>query len=360
MIGQGIRPFKGLHLFVCGIFSCRAFCSNKFLFLFAFLLLLSSCGERILPTLGDGAEEDTGLPTYFETGDIILVAGGDVNRSTSPYPSHKISSFDPSTGSLKEELYSADSTELLWGAHITSDQRALAFTIDGPTDYVATLDPVSLGKGAMIITALSGATMRALVNIADGSWLVAEARNAIEKFNSSYANQTGNGFRMTSNLGYVNRIRAISGDRFMILQSQNGDDRPRVFNNANASSATVVNLGLSCGNNCDIHDVVELPDGRFVFSVMNSSYNSLLITNSSFVVQGELFKDEVNLPGPATMALIDTNNLLVCTYLNGNCEKITVSGNTGSISPISPFISHPIYSRNITDIVVVPEGFYEQ
>ncbi len=324
---------------------------------------LCSCGERILPNLDLPVEETTpeATQTVYEAGDIILVAGGSVVRSTSPFPPHTIASFNPTTGALKEVLYTADSTELLWGAQITPDNQSLVFTVDGSIDHIASLDPITLSKGVYLLDAtMSGATVRSLALLPDDSWLIAEARNAIEKYDSNLANLTGSGFRLTTSMNYINRILPVSSDRFMVFQSAHTDDRPLLYSNSNASSATVINLGLTCANNCDIHDAVELPNGNFVFSVMNASYNSLILTNSSFVVQGQFFKDEIALPGPSTMKLLDASTILVCTFLSGVCEKVIVNGNTGSLATTGTFINHPVYSRNITDIVVVPENFYDQ
>jgi|GEM_PF-4358436 len=321
-------------------------------------LLFGACGDRILPDLNQGGTTEPTLQSVIDPSDIILVAGGNTTRSTSPFPSHTIASFDQSTGVRKELLYTADSTEYLWGARVNTEKNKLVFTLDGSSDYLAALEPVTLSKGVFLISALlSGTTMRALAKLSDDSWLIAEATNSVEKFDSSLTNVSANGFRITTGLTQASRIRPISGDRFMIFQPAHTDDRPRVYANANAAGPTSVGLGLSCVNNCDIQDGVELPNGNFIFSVTNAAYNSLLITNSAFAVIGQFFKDELNLPGPGIMALLDNNYLLVCTTLNGNCERILINGNTGTLASPSPFIFHPVYSRNVTDIEVIPEDF---
>ncbi len=311
---------------------------------FSFAALVS-CGDKTF--LEDAVSV---AKVYIESGDILILSGGSVARTATPFPLHQIHAY-ASDGRYKGLINSANSTSFLMGMAFDLTGLNLIFTVDGSdrVDQVNIYDQNS-PTNYILDSNLTGATLRAVAVLSDGGTVVAESTTSIEKYDSS-------GVRVTTNFpitvtANVMKVRSISGGRFVIVNT-GGNDSPSIRNN-NGTSIGTVTMGLACGTNCDPSDILELPDGRFIISYQIAASQSLELYSSTFVRVGTLFLDTSVLQGISAMTLLDDGTILACSTTFNLCEKLLISGNTATRVGTTPFIDDVGKIRQPTDVVVVP------
>lgn len=324
-----------------------------FSFLLAGTLSVTSCGDDVIL---DEALRSTTEPvtepeaeTYFQSGDIIIVSGGTVARTASPYPLHTITQWS-STGAFIRTLASAvGTTTYFYAADLDANSTSLYYTID-TVDRIEKINISTLVATTHILdAALTGTTIRGVAVLSDGSVLAAESTTSIEKFDANLARVSVN-FPIVVG-ATIQSIKRISGNRFVVITTGNSD-YPRVYNN---DGTLVTNLtGLTCTTNCDPSDIVELSDGRFVVSYQNATYQSLELFDSSFAHVGQLYKDTDILRNPGAMSLLANGNIIACSTLYNVCEEISVSGSTGTRVGTSALIGDPSLMRQPTSVLVIP------
>jgi hypothetical protein len=310
-------------------------------------VLCFSCGDGVF--LDEALELPPAVTGYFESGDIIIVSGGSVARTATPYPLHTITQWS-SGGEFKRTLSTSPSTaSYYYGVDFAPDGTNLFFTIENVdrVDKVNTSDLVVTTH--VLDVNLSGTTMRAIAALSDGGVVVAESTTSIEKFDVNQA-------RVATNFPIVvgatiTQIKRISGDRFAVMATGN-PDYPRIYNNDGTAVTTLT--GLGCTTNCDPYDIVELADGRFVVSVQNTGYHSLELFDSNFNYIGEFYKDSSVLLFPGAMDLLANGDIVVCSTILNTCEQITVSGDTGSRVGTKALIGDASLMRQPVSIRVVP------
>jgi len=310
------------------------------------LVFLSvSCGDDAF-LYEDGLTQ--GGSGAVQSGDIIVVSGGNTASTTSPFPLHKIALFS-SDGEMKQFLAESTGGSYYFGADFSADGSSLYYTVDN-SDRVDSVDLLSLSSSTYLLDAnLTGNSVRSMATLSDGSIVVAESTTSIEKYDSSKTRVTTN-FPITVTAS-ITSIKTISSGRFVVLFS-GGTDNPRIYNNAGTLQGTI--SGLSCGANCDVYDIAELSDGRFVVSVQNATYQSLELFNSSFTHVGQLYKDATVLYNPGPLAELANGNIIACSLAFNTCEELAVSGNTASRVGSVPLISNVAAVRQPTKVLVVP------
>ncbi len=310
-----------------------------------FLQLASGCGQKQF------LADVFALDLLLKSGDVLVLSGGTVARTSTPYPLHQISAFS-SDGTFKSVLREASSTQFLMGMAFNSDPSELLFTVD-TTDRVDKLNiySPSVPSYHLIDVNLSGNTMRAIAALSDGGTIVAESTTSIEKFDSSTTRVTTNfPIVLTAN---IMKLRKISGGRFAAITTGGSPDSPRIYNN-DGTLATTVTLGLSCTTNCDPSDILELSDGRFLISVQNAALNSIELYTSSFVRVGQFYRDTTVLQGISALAQAADGSVIACSTFFNTCEKLQVVGDTGVRVGSRALIDNSTVMRQPTDILVVP------
>jgi hypothetical protein len=286
------------------------------------------------------------FPDEATSGDIIVVSGGTVASTATPFPLHKIALFS-SEGVFKRFLYEARTGEFLYGGAIDSITNDLLFTVD-TVDRVDKIDLSSFQRSsALLDTNLTGTTMRATASLSDGSVLVAESPTVLEKYSSAGVRASAP-FPITLPTA-INNIKAISGDRFVVTFTTNPDS-PRVYSNAGILLSTFPTTS-PCTTNCDPYDVVELTDGRFV--VNSRVTHGLYLYSSTFVYIGVLYLDTTVLNSPSAMTLLANGNLLACNTSFNNCEELLISGNTATRVGASALINNASAVRQPLAVMVV-------
>ncbi len=322
---------------------------SKVILLFLATALFYACGNDV--HLEDATSNDSGGTPIAQRGDILVLSGGTVASNVAPYPLHQISVFD-SSGNFKSAIYRALSGALLMGMSLDLTGSKVLLTVDN----VDRVDYATLSSGAsgyhLIDANLTGATMRAVEVLSDGSTLVAESTTSIEKFNAAGTRVT-TGFPITA-VNTVTNIRRISGDRFIALGTL-GTDNPRVYSNAGALVATVPTSGATgCGTNCDPFDMIELSDGRFVATFQAATHRSLELFNSNFGYVGQLYRNSSVLMTPTSLAQKANGNLVVCDTSYNVCEEFSIQGVTASRVGTVPLIGNASVMRQPTRVLVVP------
>lgn len=321
--------------------------NKKILAALTLLLVLSaSCGEQAF--LEDAVNASK---IFIESSDIIIVSGGTVAQTSSPYPLHQIHVY-ANSGVYKGMLYKESSeTSFLMGAAINSSRTGLLYTIEN----IDRVDEINFStqdtpKKHILDANLSGTTLRAIATLSDGSNLIAESTTSIEKYDH-------NGIRVTTNFPIVvsaniMKVRALSGNRFALVYT-GGNDSVSIRNN-DGTAVTTITSGLACGTNCDPTDIVELPDGRFVVSYNVANVMGLYLYSSSFSLVGTLYANTSVINSVSSMATLSNGDILACSSTLNVCERFSISGNTASRVGSSSFISDAGRVRQPTDVVVVP------
>jgi hypothetical protein len=287
-------------------------------------------------------------PNEAISGDIIIVSGGAVASTVSPFPLHKISLFSDQ-GEFKKFLYqAANVTEFLYGGDIDTITKDFIFTVE-TVDRVDRVDLNSFNIFSEILDGnLNGTTMKAITNLSDGSSVIAESPTVIEKYSSAGV-RAGAPFPITLPTA-INNLKRISGDRFIATFTTNPDS-PRVYNNNGTLAATFPTTS-PCTTNCDPYDVVELSDGRFAVNSRITHGIYLYAANLTYV--GVLYLDPAIINMPSSMTLLDDGKLLVCNTSFNTCERLAISGNTATRVGSTAFINDVSKVRQPTSVVVVP------
>ncbi len=308
--------------------------------------VLFGCGDKAF--LEDAI---TAQRIFIESGDIIILSGGSVARTATPFPLHQIHVFS-SNGAYKGILHNANSSSFLMGMDFSFDLTKLLFTVDG-TDRVDSIDleeQTTPSNHLIDGTNLTGATLRTMAVLSDGGTVVAESTTSYEKYDSSGTRITTN-FPITVTANTM-KVRAISGGRFALVFT-GGTDSVSIRTNAGVVS-TSISSGLACATNCDPSDILELPDGRFVVAYQNATNQSLQIYDSSFTRIGALFADTTVLQSISALALHSSGDILACSTSFNTCERLAISGNTATRVGSAAFIGDAGKIRQPTDILVVP------
>jgi hypothetical protein len=310
----------------------------KFLILF-FLLL--SCNHN------SNFEAVTDTPDRAVSGDIIVVSGGTVLTTVTPFPLHKVALFSEH-GVFKRFLYEATGIEFLYGGTLDSITGDFLLSVDS----VDRIDKVDLNSfirtSALIDTNLNGTTMRAIESLSDGSIVAAESTTVLEKYSAAGVRATAP-FPITIPTP-INNIKKISGGRFVVTFTTN-PDAPRIYTNAGVLSATFP-ITSPCTNNCDPFDVVELSDGSFVIN--SRITHGLYLYNSSLVYQGVLYLNTTIMSAPSAMTLLNNGNLLVCNTNYNTCEEFSISGLTATRVGSRALIDNVSAVRQPMSVMVIP------
>jgi hypothetical protein len=308
--------------------------------------LSTSCSDNVI--LEEALRSTTSA--YVQSGDIFIVSGGNVSSAATPYPIHNVTQWSKEGVFIRTIAASpTNTTTFYFGLDLNPAGTHLYHTVEA-VDRVEEVDLSTLVTTTQLIDAnLTGATLRAMAVLSDGSFVVAESTTSIEKYTSAGVRVTTN-FPLTVTAN-VNSIQRISGDRFVVLISGNPDN-PRVYNNDGTLATTI--SGPSCTTNCDPYDIVELPDGRFVVSLQNTTFHSLELFSSTFVHVGQLYRNTAEMITPGALAVLENGNIIVCSTALNTCEQIAISGNTGTRVGTSAFISNASLMRQPTAVVVAP------
>jgi hypothetical protein len=281
------------------------------------------------------------------SGDIIIVSGGTVARTAAPFPLHRVALFN-SRGVFKKFLYEAASTEFLYGGTLDSITGDFLFVVD-TIDRVDRIDMDAFNRYSVILDGnLTGANLRSIESLSDGSIVIAESPTSIEKYSSAGVRASAP-FPLTLPTA-INAIKKISGNRFIVTFTTNPDS-PRVYTNAGVLSATFP-ITSPCTNNCDPYDVVELPDGRF--AVNSRVTNGIYLYSSAFVYVGVLYLDASIINQPSSMAVLENDNLLVCNTTFNTCDELKITGNTAARVGVTPLISNVGTVRQPLATMVIP------
>lgn len=309
---------------------------------------LAGCGQKKFLT------EVLNSTTGITSGDILVLSGGTVSRSTSPFPLHQISDFY-SDGTFKSVVRSVSSTELMMGMALGANPNELLYTVD-TTDRVEKLQiglPTAVGNH-IIDANLSGTSLRAIATLSDNGTVVAESTTVIEKYDGSNPP-----VRVTTNFpitltANIMKLRRISGGRFAAVTTGGTPDSPRIYNNDGTLATTVSLAGLACTTNCDPSDILELSDGRFLVAVQAAALNSIEMYSSNFVYIGQFFRDTTILQGISALAQAHDGNVIACNTSFNTCEKLQITGNTGVRVGSRAFIDAASVMRQPTDVLVAP------
>jgi len=308
-----------------------------------------SCGTKV--NLDEAVKPGTTTTSRVQSGDILVLSGGTVASTATPFPLHQIVAYD-STGNFKSIIYQPTMGSFIYGMAFSLDHKSLFISVD-TVDRIERLFFESLLNVPYIVdTNLSGTTMRSVEILSDGSILAAESTTSIEKYSSSLSRVTTN-FPNTA-VNTITNIRRISGDRFIALGTA-GADNPRVYNNAGVLQATVPTSGLTgCAANCDPVDMIELKDGRFAALHQVAATPAIEIFNSSFGYVGRAYSNASILRTPNSIAQRESGNLIVCDTTYNTCEEFTLSGITATRVGASSLIADPSNMRQPLKVLVVP------
>ena len=308
------------------------------------LFLVTACNDK---SHFEAIYEEPEREHQAVSGDIIVVSGGTVASTVTPFPLHKIALFS-SAGVFKKFLYEAKSGEILYGGVLDYVTHDLLFTVD-TVDRVDSVDLTTFARESAILDAnLTGTTMKAMTSLSDGSMVIAESATVIEKYSAAGVRAAAP-YPITLPTA-INNLKTISGDRFIATFTTNPDS-PRVYNNAGTLVATFP-ITSPCTNNCDPYDVVELEDGRFV--VNSRITHGLYLYSSTFTYIGVLYLNTSILNSPSGMTLLPNGNLLVCNTSYNNCEEFLISGNTATRVGTTALINNVSAARQPLSVMVVP------
>jgi len=308
-------------------------------------LLAFSCNDQA--NLLIAASGTSGI----DSGDIIIVSGGTVNRTTTPFPLHRIALFSR-TGNFKRFLYESPSaTEFLWGGDIDPVTGDLVFGLEN-IDRTQKIDLSSEQVLTDILDSnLSGTTIRDVTVLSDGSRLIAESPTVIEKYSAAGVRASAP-FPLTIPTA-INSIKRISGDRWIV--AFNGtNDQPRVYNNAGTLVGTFASATGFCTTNCDPFEVQELSDGRFLVTSQIANNGSVLLYNANFSFAARAYQNLEILRTPSSITTLKNGNYLICCTTYNTCEEFSLSGNTLTRVGNQSFIANPSLVRQPTKVVVVP------
>ncbi len=314
------------------------------------LLMLGSCGEEaIIEVSSEGDDPVVEEPTYFSSGEILIVSGGTVDSTATPYPLHNITHWSPTGEYIATVATTVSAGSRFYAAAIDIPSSSLYYTIDN----VDRLERIDMDTGIttthIIDASLTGNTLRAVAALSDGAVVVAESTTSIEKYDVDKVRVTTN-YPITVS-ATINSIQAISGDRFVVLFT-GGTDTPRVYNNDGTLVTTIG--GLACGNNCDPNSIVELPDGRFAISYNIASLDSIEIFDANFAHLGQLYKNSTLMPRPGSMAVFPNGDILVCSTSINVCERLTINGIVATRVGDRAFIGDGSLMRQPTSVLIVP------
>jgi hypothetical protein len=249
---------------------------------------------------------------------------------------------------FKRFLYEASATEFLYGGALDSITGDFLFVVD-TIDRVDRIDTGSFNRYSVILDGnLTGANLRAIESLSDGSMVIAESPTAIEKYSAAGVRE-GAPYPLTIPTG-INAIKRISGNRYIVTYTTNPDS-PRVYTNAGVVSATFP-ITSPCTNNCDPYDVVELPDGRF--AVNSRVTNGIYLYNAAFVYVGVLYLDTTVINQPSSMAVLNNRNLLVCNTNFNTCEELKITGNIATRVGTTALINNVTAVRQPMATMVIP------
>lgn len=309
--------------------------------------LLSSCGQKqFLADL-------TATATTIKSGDILVLSGGIVARTVTPFPLHQIAAFN-SDGTYKSVLRAASATELFMGMSFGTNPQDLLFTVD-TTDRVDKLNiysPSVVSNHIIDGTNLTGATLRTLATLSDGGTVVAESTTSIEKYDST-GNRIAVNFPLTLTLNIM-KLRKISGGRFAAITNGGVPDSPRIYNNNGTLATTISMAALACTTNCDPSDILELSDGRFLVATQAAALHSIQLYSSSFAYIGVFFIDTTILQNISALAQAPDGSVIACNTNFNSCEKLQIVGSTGVRVGSRAFIDSASLMRQPTDVLVVP------
>ena len=315
------------------------------LLILVLLFILASCNDQANLLVASGGTSGV------DSGDIIVISGGSVNRNTSPFPLHRIAQFSR-TGAFKRFLYEAPTlTELLWGGDIDPVTGDLVFGLEN-IDRTQRIDLNSREVFPDILDAnLSGYTIRAVAVLSDGSRLIAESATVIEKFSAAGVRATAP-FPLTIPTAMTG-IKRISGDRW-IVTFNGGSDMPRVYSNAGVLEGTFASAVGFCTTNCDPFEVEELTDGRFLVTSQIANNGSVLLYNANFSFVTRAFQDLQLLRTPSSITTLKNGNYLICCTTYNTCEEFSLSGNSLTRVGVQSLISNTSLVRQPTKVLVVP------
>lgn len=335
------NSLRGL-LFIKQILACLLLLTHVFVF--------SGCGTKV--NLDDALKPGQTSTARVQSGDILVLSGGIVASTATPFPLHQIVAYD-SLGNFKSVIYRPTSGSFIYGMALSLDSKSLFISVD-TVDRIERLYLDSFLNVPYILDAtnLTGATMRSVEILSDGSILAAESTTSIEKYNSALTRVTTNFPNTVVNT--ITSIRRISNDRF-IASGTLGTDNPRVYNNAGVLQVTVPASGSTgCAANCDPADMMELADGRYVALHQVAAAPAIELFNSTFGYVGRAYNNPNVLRTPSTVAQRANGNLIVCDTTYNTCEEFVFTGTTLVRVGTSALISDPANMRQPLKVIVVP------
>jgi hypothetical protein len=317
-----------------------------YVFVYAILFILASgCNDQANLLVAAGGT------SRVDSGDIIVVSGGSVNRTVSPFPIHSIAQFSR-IGEFKRFLYESPTlTEYLWGADLDPITGDLVYGLEN-IDRLQRIDLESRQVLPDILDPnLSGNTIRAVTVLSDGSRIVAESPTVLEKFSPSGVRATAP-FPITIPSA-INSLKRISGNRFAVSFTGN-PDMTRIYNNSGTLAGTFASATGFCTNNCDPYEVEELPDGRFLVTSRIANNGSILLYNANFSFVTRAYQDLNVLRTPSSIATLKNGNYIICCTTYNTCEEFSLSGNSLNRVGIQSLIANPSLVRQPTKVLVVP------
>jgi hypothetical protein len=319
----------------------------KVLILFLSTLLMACSRKANFEAVVTSQSSSTDPEITTESGDIIVISGGTVASTATPFPLHKIALFSDQ-GEFKKFLYEApNASTFLYGGSIDTQTQDVLFAID-TVDRVDKIDLESFQVTNAILDANLTGNMRAVESLSDGWIVAADSLTAIEKYSHAGV-RAGAPYPLTIPTA-INNIKRISGGRFVVTFTTNPDS-PRVYNNDGTLAATFPTTS-PCTTNCDPYDIVELSDGRFV---LNSRVtHGLYLYSSTFVYIGVLYLNTSIVNSPSGMAKLSNGNIIVCNTNFNSCDEFSISGNVGTRVGSSSLIDDASYVRQPLSVMVVP------
>jgi hypothetical protein len=309
-------------------------------------LLLISCGKKANL---QAVTEDNGSTSAIESGDIVIISGGTVASTSTPFPLHKVSLFS-SAGEFKRFIYeSVSATEFLSTGDIDPVTGDFIFAVEN-IDRTHKVNLDNFTEDTDILDGnLSGATVKAVTVLDDGSRIIAESATVLEKFSAAGV-RAGAPFPLTIPTA-INNVRKISGNRFVVTFTTNPDS-PRVYTAGGVLSATFASAVGACTTACDPYDVVELDDGRFVMN--GRTANALYLFNSSFAYIGVLYQNTAVLQAPTSLVKLSNGNIMACNTTFNTCEQFSISGSSATRVGSTAFIDNASVMRQPTGAAVIP------
>ena len=219
------------------------------------ILMLSctlSCSDNVILNEALAIDETPVVSTgYAESGDIFIVSGGITAPNVTPFPLHNITQWSADGTYIRTVAQAPITTTFFYGADLSPAGTELYHTIE-TVDRIELIDLTTLVTTTHILDAnLSGATMRAMAMLSDGSVIAAESTTSIEKYTAAGV-RVAVGFPLVV-AANVNSLKRISGDRFAVMISGNPDN-VRIYSNAGALQTSLT--GPACNTNCDPFDIL--------------------------------------------------------------------------------------------------------